>query len=335
VSELATIGKRRRDGAREAARGAAIAGLGVALPEAAVGNAPIAERLGVSERWIVSRTGVRERRIAPDGERLYEYAARAATAALQNAGVDPGALDLVLVATMSHEQLTPSAAALVAAEIGAARAGAVDIGAACTGFVSGIGLACGQIESGRASSVLVAGADLLSRLTDRDDRSTAALFGDGAGAVVVGAIGGRSRIGPVVLGADGASSHLVEADRADGLIHMKGPDLFRQAVDRFCEVVEQAAAAAGLPLAEIDLFAFHQANARITQAVGERLELPSERVVECIDRYGNTSAATIPLALAEAQREGRLRPGAKVLLAAFGGGLTWGGTVVEWGGGDA
>jgi 3-oxoacyl-[acyl-carrier-protein] synthase-3 len=238
---------------------------------------------------------------------------------------------LVLVATMSHEQLTPSAAALVAAEIGASRAGAIDVGAACSGFVSGLGLAGAQIESGRAGTVLVVGADLLSRLTDRDDRSTAALFGDGAGAVVVGAVEGSSRIGMVRLGAEGRED-LIHADRSDGRIRMKGPDTFRQAVDRLSQVAQQAAQDAGRELTDIDLFAFHQANARITQAVAERLALGPGSVIDCIAHYGNTSAASVPLALGEAEADGRLTDGTTVLTAAFGGGLTWAGTVVEWGG---
>jgi 3-oxoacyl-[acyl-carrier-protein] synthase III len=334
VAELAVIAPRDGSGAAATAQGAAVGCLGLAVPDQVVGNGPIAERLGVDDRWIVARTGVRERRIAPSTERLYEYAAAAGRRSLERAGLEPGEVDLVLVATMSHEQLTPSAAALVAAEIGAERAGVIDLGAACTGFVSGLGLASAQVESGRARTVLVIGADLLSRLTDRDDRSTAALFGDGAGAVVVGANQGRSGIGPVRLGAEGRDD-LIHADRIEGLIRMRGPDTFREAVDRLSTVAEQSAADAGIGLDYIDLFAFHQANARITQAVGERLGLEPKRVIDCIWRYGNTSAASIPLALADAEADGRLVPGATVLLAAFGGGLTWGATVLQWGADDA
>jgi len=320
-------------GGRPAAQGAAIASVATAMPPRRRSNEPIARHLGVSERWIVERTGVLERRIADPGEQLYIYAAEAGLAALE--GSDPCDLDLVLVATMSHEQLTPSAAALVAAEIGAERAGAMDVGAACTGFLSALSVATGQIESGRAETALVIGADLLSRLTDRDDRSTAALFGDGAGAVLIRSIGEAGRIGPVILGADGGRGGLIRADRAEGLIRMKGHDTFRQAVDRLCEATTDALAAAGRSLDEIDLFVYHQANSRIIRAVGERLGLSEERVIDCVPRFGNTSAASIPIALAEAAAGGRLSEGAVVLLAAFGGGLTWGGTVVEWGAGDA
>jgi 3-oxoacyl-[acyl-carrier-protein] synthase-3 len=315
-----------------ALRGAAVAGLGIAAPPGVVDNAPIAARLGVSERWIVERTGVEQRRIAAPGERLASYAAQAGARALEATGLEPGRLDLVLVATMSHEQLTPHAATLVADEIGAVRAGAIDLNAACTGFLSALSMATGQIESGRAEAVLVVGADLISRLTDRDDRSTAGLFGDGAGAVVLRPAEPPGRIGPVVLGADGARAGLIQADRTDALIRMKGPDTFRQAVDRLSEATLAALVAADRELADVDLFAYHQANSRIIRAVGERLDLPTERVIDCVSRYGNTSAASIPIALAEARGEGRLRDGATVLCAAFGGGLAWGASVIEWGG---
>jgi 3-oxoacyl-[acyl-carrier-protein] synthase III len=317
---------------RPVQRGAEVASLAMAAPPGVVDNAPIAARLGVPESWIVERTGVEERRIAARGERLSAYAAEAGARAVSDAELDPVQLDLVLVATMSHEQLTPHAATLVADEIGAVRAGAIDLNAACTGFLSALSMATGQIESGRAEAVLVVGADLISRLTDRDDRSTAGLFGDGAGAVVLRPAEPPGRIGPVVLGADGARAGLIQADRTDALIRMKGPDTFRQAVDRLSEATLAALVAADRELADVDLFAYHQANSRIIRAVGERLDLPTERVIDCVSRYGNTSAASIPIALAEARGEGRLRDGATVLCAAFGGGLAWGASVIEWGG---
>ena len=315
----------------ELRRGAAVASLGMAAPPTAVGNGPIAERLGIDERWIVERTGVVERRIADPGDRLAEYGAEAGVLALEGAGVSPDELDLVLVATMSHEHLTPHAAALVASAIGATRAGALDMNAACTGFLSAVSMATAQIESGRADHVLVLGVDLLSRLIDRDDRSTAGLFGDGAGGFVLRATDPPGRIGPVVLGADGGRAGLIEAGRSEGLIRMKGPDTFRQAVDRLSEVTLAALAAAGRELSDVDVFAYHQANSRIIRAVGERLELPADRVIDCVPKYGNTSAATIPMALAEARDQSLLSDGSTVLCAAFGGGLAWGGTVIEWG----
>ena len=317
------------DGSRPVRRGAAVASLATALPPRVVPNAPIAEHLGIDESWIVQRTGVVERRIAAPGESVVTLAADAGRRALADAGVVPAGLDLVLVATMSHDKLTPHSSSLVASEIGATRAGAMDMNAACTGFLSALLMGTGQIESGRAESVLVIGADVLSPLTDRDDRSTAALFGDGAGAFVLRPTEPPGRIGPVVLGADGTSAGLINCDR-DDLIQMKGPDTFRQAVDRLSEATLEALDAAGRGLDEVDVFAYHQANSRIIQAVGERLALPGERVIDCVPRYANTSAATIPIALAEARGEGLLRDGATVLCAAFGGGLAWGATVIDW-----
>jgi 3-oxoacyl-[acyl-carrier-protein] synthase-3 len=316
-------------------RGAAITSLATATPATVVGNAPIAERLGVTERWIVTRTGVEERRISEPAETLADYAARAGAAALDGAALDPVELDLVLVATMSHEQLSPSAAALVASRIGASRAGAIDVGAACSGFLSALALGTGQIESGRADHVLVIGADLMSRLIDPDDRSTAALFGDGAGAVLLSGTAAGGRVGPVVLRSDGARGDLVKASREEGVLRMAGHDTFRQAVDRLSETTLEAVAAAGCELIDVDLFVYHQANSRIIRAVGDRLGLLADRVVDSVPKYGNTSAASIPLALAEAERDERLPDGATVLIAAFGGGLTWGATVVQWGESDA
>jgi 3-oxoacyl-[acyl-carrier-protein] synthase III len=316
-------------------RGAAIASVAISAPPTVAGNGPIAERLGVSEQWIVTRTGVEERRVAASDELLASYAAEAGARALEAADLEPGDLDLVLVATMTHEQLTPNAAPLVAAEIGATRAGAIDVGAACSGFLSALALGAAQIESDRVGNVLVVGADLMTRLVDRDDRRTAALFGDGAGAVVMRSVDAPGRIGPVVLRADGARGDLVQAARAEGVIRMNGHDTFRHAVDRLAEATVEAVAAAGREVADVELFVYHQANSRIIRAVGERLALPAERVIDSVPRYGNTSAASIPIALAEAQDQGLLADGASVLMAAFGGGLTWGATLIEWGEDDA
>jgi len=310
--------------------GTEIAGLGVALPETVVANPAIAARLGIEEDWIVQRMGIHERRRAAPGEHLSGYAAQAGRRALAGAGVAAADLDLVVVATISNDELTPAAAPRVAAELGASAAAAFDVNAACTGFVSALSVACGQVESGRAANVLVIGAELMSRIVDPDDRATAPLFGDGAGAVVVRGAE-RGRVGPIVLGADGANADLIRAGREEGLIRMQGHETFRHAVERMVEVSLAATAAAGLELSEIDLFVYHQANARILQAVGARLVLAPELVVSCIGRYGNVSAATIPLALEAARQEGTLRNRTRVLIAAFGAGLTWGATVVEWG----
>jgi 3-oxoacyl-[acyl-carrier-protein] synthase III len=305
--------------------------VGKALPEREVDNSAIASRLGVDERWIERRTGTRVRRVAQDGERLSDLAAAAGRAALADAGVDAAELDLVVVATTSPDEMSPHAATFVAGALGAARAGALDVSAACVGFLSALGLAASAIEAGRARQVLVVGADLLSRYLDGHDRQSAMLFGDGAGAVVLSGDDGASAIGPMALHTDPAGAPLIRLSREEALIRMDGPEVYRHAVRQMVDVTCEVLAAAGLALEDIDLFVFHQANGRILRAVGERLGLDRARVVDYVDRYANTSAASLPIALATARDEGRLRPGARVLLAAFGAGLVWGAVVVEWG----
>lgn len=311
---------------------AAIASVGVSLPSTVVRNGVIAQRLGVSEDWIERRTGIRARHVATSNERLTDHAARAGESALARAGVAAEVLDLVLVATTTADELLPNAAPLVAHEIGAHRAGAFDIGAACTGFLSALGAGAAQLEAGRAQCVLVIGADFMSRITDPHDRATAAVFADGAGAVVMVASDKQGGVGPVVLGADGGGGEYIVVERAAGTIRMEGHETFRAAVSCLTRATRQAADAAGVALEDIDLFVYHQANGRILQAVAGRLGLPSERVVDCISGYGNTSAATLPLALAFSENEGRLKASDRVLLGAFGAGFTWGASVVEWGG---
>jgi 3-oxoacyl-[acyl-carrier-protein] synthase-3 len=312
-------------------RSAAIESVAMAVPDRVVRNDEIAPSLGVSDDWIVARTGVSERRIADPDLRLSDLATAAGRRALERAAAHPSEVDLVLVATVTADELSPNAGPLVARDLEAENAGAMDVGAACTGFLSALSIAAAQVEAGRANRVLVIGADILSRLTDTRDRRTAALFADGAGACLVGAAdGGGGSIGPIVLGADGAGAATIRASHADRLIRMQGHDTFREAVRRLSGATLQAAAIAGVALDEIDLFVYHQANIRILDAVGERLGLERDRVIDCIDRYGNTSAASIPIALAEARDIGRLGPGDKVLFGAFGAGFTWGAGVIEW-----
>lgn len=314
--------------------GASIASVGTALPARRVGTDEVAARLGIEPGWIVQRTGISERRFVSDGDSLTMLAIEAGERALAAAGIEAAELDLVLVATFTADRLLPNAAPLVAEGLGARRALACDIGAACTGFLSGLALACGQIESGRARRALVIGADVLSRVTDHSDRKTAGLFADGAGAVVVGT-DGAGELGRFLLRSDARRADCIVADHDERLIRMHGQDTFRAAVDALSDVTVEALEAEGLGLEEIDLFVYHQANARITRAVGERLSLPAERVIDCIERLGNTSAATLPLALDHALAEGRLRPGDRVLLAAFGAGFTWGAGILTWNGGGS
>ncbi len=310
--------------------GAAIASVGVSVPATTVPNRAIAARLGVDEDWIVRRTGIRERHVAEPSERLTTHAARAARQALERAEVSPEQLDLVLVATTTADEVLPNAAPLVAHALGAECAGAFDVGAACTGFLSALAVGSAQIEAGRARRVVVVGADFMSRITDQEDRGTAAVFADGAGAVVLVA-SEESRIGPVVLGADGAGADNIVIERSDNVIRMRGHETFREAVARLSLVTLQVTRAAAIGLEDIDLFVYHQANGRILSAVGERLGLPADRVIDCIGDYGNTSAATLPLALAFSESEGRLALDSRVLLGAFGAGFTWGATVIDWG----
>lgn len=312
--------------------GARMAGLGTALPSTVVANEQITELIGVGDAWIRRRTGIAERRHMAAGERLSDLAARAGIAALEDAGLAAESLDHVIVATSTADELVPGAAPHVAAALGATDAAAVDLGAACTGFVAGLSLAASLVESGRARHVLLVGADCLSRMTDFSDVRTAALFGDGAGAAVVSPDAGAGRIAASVEAADGAQAGLIEVRRDDAHVRMDGHATFLQAVRRICEATPAAASAAGLELEDIDLFVFHQANRRILEAVSDRLALPADKVVDAIGQLGNTSAASIPLALAQARAQGRLLPGTRALLAAVGAGFTWGAVVVEWGG---
>jgi 3-oxoacyl-[acyl-carrier-protein] synthase-3 len=311
------------------ARTASITGLGHYLPDEVVPNDPIAERIGVDDEWIVRRTGIRSRRRAAPDERLIDLAANAGAQALKDAQTDPDEIDLVLVASLSQDQLTPNAAPLVAHALGADRAGALDLGAACSGWLSGLSLAAAQVEIGRAERVLLIGAEILTRLTDYQDRKTAALWGDGAGAVVVGA-NGDGAIGPVVLSADGGLADVITASHEERLLRVEGHETFQTAVKRLSEATLEAVERAELTLDDIDIFVYHQANARILRAVGERLDLASEKVADYIAEVGNTSAASIPLTLALLRDDGRLHAGQRVLVSAIGAGFTWGAGTIDW-----
>jgi 3-oxoacyl-[acyl-carrier-protein] synthase-3 len=314
-------------------RTAAILSVASELPEGKLTNAEIAERLGITEDWILTRTGIRERRRAEPDERLSDYATRAGQKALDAAGVDASEIDLVIVATLSQDELTPNTAPIVADALGTSNAGAIDVGAACTSFLSGLSLGTSQIESRRADRVLLIGADFITRIVNYDDKQSAPLFADASGAVVLGvAEAGQGHVGPIVLGSDGSHARTLFAPLSTRTVEMDGHEVFRHAVTRMGEATLEAVSLAGLNLEDIDLFVYHQANARITKALGEKLGLDPERVVDCIEMLGNASAATLPVALEIAQNDGRLKPGAQILLSAFGAGFTWGGGVVEWGG---
>jgi 3-oxoacyl-[acyl-carrier-protein] synthase-3 len=311
-------------------RTARILGLGHHVPPEVVPNGPIAERIGVDDAWIVKRTGIKSRRRALPGERLTDYAVFAARRALSDAGVDARDVDLLLVATMTPDEITPNAAPVVANELGAEHAGAIDIGAACTGWLAALRLAAGQVETGRADRVLVIGAELLTRITDFDDPKTAMLFGDGAGAVLIGPEG-DGHVGPIVMAADGSLADRITASHDARVLQMDGHSTYQVAVKRLSEATVAAVARAGLELDDIDLFVYHQANGRIISAVGQRLDLEPARVADYVAHMANTSAASIPLTLSLLREDGRLRPGQNVLIAAIGAGFTWGAGVLEWG----
>ena len=312
-------------------RAASLASISMAVPDRVVGNDVVAAGAGVTEQWIVHRTGVHERRNVSEGETVLTLATEAGRLALEEAGLDAADVDLVLVATVAPDDILPNAAPLVATELGAYGAGAMDLGAACTGFLSALSMATAQVEGGRAEHVLVIGADVLSRFVDSTDRGTAALFADGAGATVVSpANGAGGWIGNIVLACDGRGGESIRASHDEGYLRMQGHDTFKAAVQRMSESTVEAVERTGLELDDIDLFVYHQANIRILRAIAERLELDESRIIDCIDRFGNTSSATLPIAMVDARKRGMLEPGMNVLLAAFGAGFTWGAGVIEW-----
>jgi 3-oxoacyl-[acyl-carrier-protein] synthase-3 len=312
------------------ARTAGIVGLGAALPERRVANAEIAARVGVDVAWIERRTGIAERRYAAPGQRVSDLASAAGRMALVDAGIDAAEIDMVLVATLAADEITPSTAPLVAHELGMANAAAIDVGAACAGTIAALAHATAWVEAGRARNVLVIGAEILTRFVDFDDRRTAPLFGDGAGALVISS-DADGQIGPFVLGSDGGAASAIRATRERGVLEMEGHETFLMAVHHLASSTEQVLERAGLSLGDVDLFVYHQANGRILSAVAERLGVAGERVFDCIGQLGNTSAASVPLALAAAKRAGALEPGARVVLGAVGAGLVWGATVMTWG----
>jgi 3-oxoacyl-[acyl-carrier-protein] synthase-3 len=317
---------------RERRRGlqAGIFGVGAALPDHVVTNADLEQRLDTTDEWIVRRTGIRERRhLAPD-ETLADLATAACRIALEDAGRTADEVDQIIVSTITPDRLTPGIAPYIARAIGAEHAGAVDMNAACAGFIYALDAAAAQIESGRARVILVVGAEALSRITDHDDRGTAVLFGDGAGAIVVA--GGEMELGcgGFVLGSDASQADMLYAERVDPMLRMEGTEVYRHAIRRIVAATTTALERAGMTMDDIDLFVAHQANVRIIQAVAAEMGLPDEKVYVNVDRVANTSSASIPLALAQAEREGRLKPGARIAMAAFGAGFVWGAGIVSW-----
>ena len=307
-------------------RGGVITGYGIAVPDKIVTNDDLSLTLDTNDAWIQERTGIRERRI---GGTTSGLAIEAGLVALDKAGRRPDEIDAVILATTTPDQIVPGTSATVQDGIGII-GGAFDVNAACSGFVYALTVAHGMLAIG-AERLLVIGAETLSRITDFDERSVSILVGDGAGAVVLEAVDGPGQLLSYKLGADGSLRHLLKCDHG-GYLYMNGKEIFRKAVSVVVESSQQAIAEAGLTPDQIDLVVPHQANLRIISAACQRLEIPEEKAVVVIDRYGNTSSASIPLALADALDAGRLNPGDHVLLTGFGGGMTWASAVLKWGG---
>jgi 3-oxoacyl-[acyl-carrier-protein] synthase-3 len=306
--------------------GAIITGWGICVPDKIVTNEDLSATLDTSDAWITERTGIKQRHI---GGTTSELAIVAGRQALERAGRKPEEIDLLVLATTTPDAVVPGTSATVQTALGVT-GGAFDLNAACSGFVYALVAAHGMALAG-AKRILVIGSDTLSRITDWDDRTLAVIVGDGAGAVVLEATDGPGELLAWDLGADGALRHLLKCDTG-GYLFMNGREIFRHAVRAVVDSSVAALGRASMVPADVDLFVPHQANARIISAARERLGIPEEKCVVTIDRYGNTSSASIPLALADALETGRLRPGARVLLSGFGGGMTWASAVLRWGG---
>ncbi len=313
------------------------AGLGGYLPERCVTNEELALTVDTSDAWIVERTGIRQRHLAGAHETAAFMATRAAQAALRDSGIEVADVDAVIVCTSTPDEAFPATAVRVQAALGMRRGFAFDVSAACSGFVYGLAAADAFIRVGTARTVLVIGSEVYSRILNWQDRTTCVLFGDGAGAVVLraGAAEGTGILS-THLHADGTLADMLYVDGAVGQpgrsqhLKMRGQEVFRHAVAKLAAVVEEALAAHGFTHADVDWLVPHQANRRIIDAMGRKLGLPAERVVVTVDRHANTSAASIPLALADAWGDGRIRRGDLVLMEALGGGLTWGSALVRF-----
>ncbi len=307
--------------------GITIRGLGYYVPDKVLTNFDLEKMVDTSDDWITTRTGIKERRIA-GSESITDMAYRASLEALESAQIDPQEIDAIIFATLTPDLGFPASACLLQARLGANRAYAFDISAACSGFLYGLEIASSMLSSGRAKRVLLVGAEKLSQIVDWTDRSTCVLFGDGAGAVVLSSEG-EGELLASVMRSDGNYWEILYAERC-GYIKMKGKELFKLAVRSMADVCEEVLQRAGVSTQDIDLIVPHQANIRIMQALAEKLNVPMEKVYSNIHKYGNTSAASIPIALCEAYKEGKLKRGDLVLLTAMGGGLTWGASLIRF-----
>ncbi len=318
-----------------------IAGCGSYLPLKVMSNGELARQVDTSDEWIRKRTGIRQRHLAAEGEMTSDLGLKAAEAALEQAGLEANDLDLIVCATTTPDETFPATATRIQARLGMTRGAAFDVQAVCSGFVYALAVADNFIRCGQAKSALVVGAETFSRILDWEDRGTCVLFGDGAGAVVLraGAGNGNATDRGVLsthVYSDGRHHDALYVDggpsstRTTGVVHMEGREVYRHAVVRMAEAIDAALEANDLTPGDIDWLVPHQANLRIIESMGHRLNLPRERVVVTVDRHANTSAASIPLALCEAVSDGRIRQGDLVLMEAMGGGFTWGSALVRW-----
>ncbi len=315
--------------------GSIVCGVGIYNPEGVLTNEDLSKIVDTTDEWIVSRTGIRERRMVIKGSGIMpsDMGTFAAKEALTKAGVDPEEIDGIICAAINADKQFPATACLIQAKIGASKAVAFDVTAACAGFVFGVNLADLLIQSGQCKNVLVIGSELLTEVVDWTDRNTCILFGDGAGAVVMSQ-GPKDRgVLNSILRSDGRTGDILYLDvpgTPNRGVKMDGKQVFKLAVNSITSVVSETLAKSGFTIADLDLLVMHQANIRILTAIVEKLGLPMDRVIINLDRYGNTSAASVPLALHQAEMEGRLKPGMLVALAAVGGGMSWGCNLVRW-----
>ena len=320
-----------------------ITGIGAYAPEHVVTNDDLSKLMDTSDEWIVERTGIHERRVAADDQALSDIALPAARAALAQAGLGAGTIDLLIVATITPDMAFPSAGAIIADELGATDAAAYDLSAGCTGFMYAVAQGYGMVAAGLASHALVVGGDVLSRILDWSDRGTAVLFGDGAGAVVLERVSEGGFLG-FELGADGSGGPQLYLPAGGSrspataetvaehkhYVQMNGREVFKFATRVLVTSAEKVLAECGKTIDDVDVYIPHQANVRIIDHAAEKLGIPKEKIVVNVERYGNTSSGSIPLALADAQAEGRLQEGALVLMTGMGAGLTWGSGLIEW-----
>jgi 3-oxoacyl-[acyl-carrier-protein] synthase-3 len=325
-------------------RYAHVTGWGMAVPPKVLTNQQLEEMVDTSAEWIISRTGIQERRIASAHESTYTLALNAAQKALAATTLDPDEIQLIIVATSSPEHIFPATACLVQDSLGAVNAGAFDLLAACTGFIFGLNMAAQAIRSGSLDNAIIIGAETLSRIVDWEDRNTCILFGDGAGAFVLQASEKPGGVLSCVMRSDGSGADLLSLpaggsrypttqetlDRNLHTIHMNGREVFRFATREMASATREATQMAGLTMNDIELIVPHQANSRIIEAAARGLRVPMDRFMMNIDKYGNTSTASIPLAVCDAMQQDRIRPGDHLVLVGFGGGLTWGALVLEW-----